>query len=178
MGGWLAETRPDGPSISHRGRNACSAIGALGRIRTCDTRFRKNALYSGLWRPEIANGHRVFAFSRCGSVPVLSFGRATGLSAPQRTSQSMRRSSGVAGYGWSSRPRTGARSGSTLLSQCLVDHGAWTARRPPARSFGAEERLGPLTGGMRPGPITVKRLSTLSEFSVTQVAPWLRALSG
>ena len=40
---------------------------ALGRIRTCDTRFRKPALYSGLWTPEIANEHRVFRSARSGA---------------------------------------------------------------------------------------------------------------
>ena len=42
-------------------------IGALGRIRTCDTRFRKPALYSASQTFENANEHRVFAFSRCGA---------------------------------------------------------------------------------------------------------------
>jgi hypothetical protein len=42
-------------------------VGALGRIRTCDTRFRKPALNSGPQRPENANRHRVFAFSRFGA---------------------------------------------------------------------------------------------------------------
>jgi hypothetical protein len=41
-----------------------AAYGALGRIRTCDTRFRNSALYLGSVRPEDANRHGVFAFSR------------------------------------------------------------------------------------------------------------------
>jgi hypothetical protein len=44
-------------------------ISALGRIRTCDTRFRKPALYSSLGTPENANEHAVFAFSRSGAFP-------------------------------------------------------------------------------------------------------------